>query len=117
MGLYVGWQAPKRLTPETHLQSHSFWQTQIFLLDSLLFVLIGLQFPAILEGLQERSVWEVLFYTLLESSTRCWNCWRRELFEAERASILSLCKEGKIRAEVIRRTERDIDLKELRFSG
>jgi hypothetical protein len=32
----------------------------------LLFVLIGLQFLAILKGLQERSVWEVLFYTLLE---------------------------------------------------
>jgi hypothetical protein len=39
------------------------------------------------------------------------------LFEAERAAILSLRDEGKISAEVMRRVERDIDLKELRFSG
>jgi hypothetical protein len=39
------------------------------------------------------------------------------LFEAERAAILSLRDEGKISAEVMRRIERDIDLKELRFSG
>jgi NhaP-type Na+/H+ or K+/H+ antiporter len=69
LGLYVGWQAPKRFTPETRLQSYSFWQTLVFLLDSLLFVLIGLQFPAILEGLRERSVSQVLFYAVLVCGT------------------------------------------------
>ncbi len=52
-----------------------------------------------------------------EESSTAWSRWRRELFEAERAAILSLRDEGKIRAEVMRRIERDIDLEELRFSG
>lgn len=69
LGLYIGWQAPKRFTPETRLQSYSFWHTLVFLLDSLLFVLIGLQFPAILENLQDRSVSEVLFYAALVCGT------------------------------------------------
>ena len=52
-----------------------------------------------------------------QESSAAWSRWRRELFEAERAAILSLRDEGKISAEVMRRVERDIDLEELRFSG
>jgi monovalent cation/hydrogen antiporter len=52
-----------------------------------------------------------------EEGSAAWSRWRRELFEAERAAILSLRDEGKISAEVMRRIERDIDLEELRFSG
>jgi small-conductance mechanosensitive channel len=52
-----------------------------------------------------------------EESSAAWSRWRRKLFEAERAAILSLRDEGKISAEVMRRIERDIDLEELRFSG
>ncbi len=64
LGLYIGWQAPKVFTPETRLQSYSFWEVLTFLLDSLLFVLIGLQFPAILAGLRE-PIGEVLLYAAL----------------------------------------------------
>jgi hypothetical protein len=39
------------------------------------------------------------------------------LFQAERAAILSLGDEGKITAEVTRRTGRDTDLEALRYSG
>lgn len=69
LGLYVGWQAPKRFTAQTRLQGYSFWEVLVFLLDSLLFVLIGLQFPSILESLGERSAWEVLLYAALVCAT------------------------------------------------
>jgi hypothetical protein len=35
----------------------------------------------------------------------------------ERTAILALRREGRIRAELMRRIERDSDLKEVRFSG
>ena len=37
----------------------------VFLLESLLFVLVGQQLPAILEGLSEYSVTQVLIYAAL----------------------------------------------------
>lgn len=39
------------------------------------------------------------------------------MFEAELTAIRALRHEGKIRAEVMRRIERDIALEELRLSG
>ena len=69
LGLYVGWQAPKLFTPQTRLQSYFFWEVLVFLLDSLLFVLVGLQFPTILKGLSERPIAEVLLYPALVCGT------------------------------------------------
>jgi Na+/H+ antiporter len=65
-GLYRGWRDPW-LFPDasTRMQNISFWQVLVFLLEALLFVLIGQQLPAILEGLGEYSVAEVLLYAAL----------------------------------------------------
>lgn len=62
-GLYRGWRDP-RLFPDasTRLQNISFWETLVFLLESMLFVLVGQQLPAILKGLGGYPVWEVLLY-------------------------------------------------------
>ena len=65
LGLYVGWQAPKLFTAQTRLQSYSFWEVLTFLMDSLLFVLVGLQFPVILEAMSEYSFAELLLYAAL----------------------------------------------------
>src|SRR5215211_6962884 len=48
-GLYQGWRAP-RLFPEasTRIQALSFWDVLVFVLEALLFVLIGQQLPSIL---------------------------------------------------------------------
>jgi CPA1 family monovalent cation:H+ antiporter len=51
VGIYLGWRAPALITPSTRIQSYSIWEILIFLLNSLLFVLIGLQLPAVLDGL------------------------------------------------------------------
>jgi CPA1 family monovalent cation:H+ antiporter len=65
-GLYRGWKDPW-LFPDasTRLRNISFWSMLVFLLESLLFVLVGQQLPGILEGLSEYSVAQVLLYAVL----------------------------------------------------
>src|ERR671914_2124739 len=69
-GLYRGWRDPW-LFPDasTRIQNISFWNMLVFLLESLLFVLVGQQLPAILEGLSEYSVAQVLIYAALVYAT------------------------------------------------
>ena len=52
-GIYLGWVSPRLTSPGTRLQAYALWEVLTFLLNSLLFVLIGLQLPAILEGISE----------------------------------------------------------------
>ncbi len=65
-GLYRGWRDP-RLFPDasTRMQNISFWQVLVFLLESLLFVLVGQQLPNILVGIEGYRVVEILFYAAL----------------------------------------------------
>src|SRR5215218_2890769 len=69
-GLYRGWGDP-RIFPDasTRVRNISFWQVLVFLLESMLFVLIGQQLPAILDGLGEYSAREVLLYAALVYAT------------------------------------------------
>lgn len=50
-GIVVGWKAPRISTASMRLQGYAVWETLVFLLNALLFVLIGLQLPLILDGL------------------------------------------------------------------
>jgi hypothetical protein len=52
-----------------------------------------------------------------QESSAAWSRWRRELFDAECETVVSLRDAGEINADVMRRVERDIDLEELRQSG
>jgi Na+/H+ antiporter len=54
-GIVVGWQAPRISTGSMRLQGFAVWETLVFLLNALLFVLIGLQLPLILDGLSGQS--------------------------------------------------------------
>jgi Na+/H+ antiporter len=65
-GLYQGWRAP-RLFPEasTRLQSLAFWGVLVFVLEALLFVLVGQQLPAILGDIEVYSAPEVLLFAAL----------------------------------------------------
>jgi CPA1 family monovalent cation:H+ antiporter len=53
VGCYVGWQAPKISSPATRLMGYGMWELLQFLLNALLFILIGLQLPRILEALED----------------------------------------------------------------
>jgi CPA1 family monovalent cation:H+ antiporter len=69
-GLYRGWRDP-RIFPDasTRIRNISFWQVLVFLLESMLFVLIGQQLRSILDGLGEYSAWELLLYAALVYAT------------------------------------------------
>jgi Na+/H+ antiporter len=47
-GLFLGWRAPQILTSRTRLNAFVFWEMMVFMLNGLVFVLIGLQLPRIL---------------------------------------------------------------------
>ena len=54
-GLYLGWKGPELFSPGTRLQAYPFWRVLTFLLESLLFILIGLQVPGVLDRLSGQS--------------------------------------------------------------
>ena len=65
-GLYQGWQSPKLYPSATaRLQAISFWGVLVFLLEALLFVLLGQQLPDILGNLSGYALGEVLLYAAL----------------------------------------------------
>jgi CPA1 family monovalent cation:H+ antiporter len=55
VSVYVGWYTPELTDPETRLQGDAVWSIITFLLNALLFGLIGLQLRAILDSLAGRS--------------------------------------------------------------
>src|SRR3954452_11492052 len=62
VGVYVGWQAPKIASPRTRLMGFGMWELLQFLLNAFLFVLIGLELPAILDGLEGTPTATLLGY-------------------------------------------------------
>ncbi|MEA2287146.1 MAG: monovalent cation/hydrogen antiporter [Solirubrobacteraceae bacterium] len=54
-GVAVGWWAPGIATPLVRQQGFAMWTTLTFLLNALLFVLVGLQLPTVLSGLRGES--------------------------------------------------------------
>jgi monovalent cation/hydrogen antiporter len=68
-GLYIGWRSPLMITARTRLEAASFWRMIVFLLNGIIFILIGLQLPAVVSGLANESWPELLFYAATVSAT------------------------------------------------
>jgi Na+/H+ antiporter len=68
-GVYVGWQAPFIATTAMRVQGTAVWEMVGFLLNALLFVLIGLQLPVVLDGLSATATGTLLWYALAVSAT------------------------------------------------
>ena len=49
-GIYLGWLAPQISTAQMRIQGFAVWELIVFILNALLFVLIGLQLPNILDA-------------------------------------------------------------------
>jgi Na+/H+ antiporter len=49
-GLYVGWRNPQIASASTRLLGFSFWDVLVYLLNAVLFLLVGLQLHPILSG-------------------------------------------------------------------
>jgi CPA1 family monovalent cation:H+ antiporter len=67
-GLYVGWQNPRLASPTTRLLGFSFWEVLVYLLNAVLFVLVGLQLRGILGALSGNSAVVLLGQAALVSA-------------------------------------------------
>jgi CPA1 family monovalent cation:H+ antiporter len=61
-GIYHAMRAPRMFAPATRLQLNALWELVIFLLNGVLFVLVGLQLPEIIDALEGYSAGEVAWY-------------------------------------------------------
>jgi Na+/H+ antiporter len=68
-GVYLGFRAPEISSPESRMQSDGLWSVLTFLLNAALFILIGLQLPAIVDGLAGRPAGEVIGYAAAVCAT------------------------------------------------
>jgi monovalent cation/hydrogen antiporter len=76
-GLYLGRRSNSLFSPNVRLQAYGFWNSLIFALNGLVFVLIGLQLPFVLAGirgykLSSLVVFGALFSALLIALRLVW---------------------------------------------
>ena len=63
-GIYLGWQAPHISTAQMRIQGFAVWELIVFLLNALLFVLVGLQLPSILDEVSNIDAGTLTGYAL-----------------------------------------------------
>ncbi|HET7270646.1 MAG TPA: cation:proton antiporter, partial [Rubrobacter sp.] len=68
-GLYWGRRGQTVISSGTRLQGYAVWELMTFLLNGLIFVLIGLQLRNVVEQLGEYSAGEIISYAVLVSLT------------------------------------------------
>ncbi|MBD3884836.1 Na+/H+ antiporter [Phormidium tenue FACHB-886] len=68
VGFYHRWHSSEAFAPRTRLQAIAVWELFVFLLNGLVFILIGLQLPRILEAIAERSVPTLVWSGILISA-------------------------------------------------
>jgi Na+/H+ antiporter len=67
-GLYLGRRSNSLFSPNVRLQAYGFWNSLIFALNGLVFVLIGLQLPFVLAGIRGYKVSSLLVFGALFSA-------------------------------------------------
>ena len=68
VGVVLGWRASELTNHTTRLQAFAVWEILQFLLNAVLFLLIGLQLHTALDALDERDGGELLGYAVLVSA-------------------------------------------------
>jgi monovalent cation/hydrogen antiporter len=64
-GLYLGWFSHETFSADTRLSASAFWEVLVFGLNALLFLLLGLQFPAIVDDARAGDTFGTLLLTAL----------------------------------------------------
>jgi CPA1 family monovalent cation:H+ antiporter len=67
-GLVIAHRAPEIFNYDTRLRTRAVWDTVIFLLNGFIFILIGMQLPAILKSLAGYTVLQLISYGIAISS-------------------------------------------------
>jgi Na+/H+ antiporter len=63
-GIVLGWRAPDIASARMRMQGFAVWDVLVFLLNALLFILIGLQFQVVLDGLEGRSAVDLALWAV-----------------------------------------------------
>ncbi len=61
-GLFLSWNSSEIFSQQTRLQANASWNTVIFILNGIIFILIGLQLPSIVRNVEGHSLTDALFY-------------------------------------------------------
>ncbi len=69
-GMYIGWRSPEVLNSSIRLEIQAVWEFVIYLLNGMVFVLIGLQLPHILGSMREHW-WPQPFFQALAICLVC----------------------------------------------
>jgi monovalent cation/hydrogen antiporter len=64
-GIYYGWRAPRILSGRMRLQALPVWEMVVFILNGVLFMLIGLQLPQVIHSLAPGSATHVAKLAIL----------------------------------------------------
>lgn len=68
-GLFLSWNSSEIFTQQTRLQAYSTWDTVIFILNGIIFILIGLQLPGIWEEINnDYSTMQLIGYGAIVSA-------------------------------------------------
>ena len=68
VGVYMGWHTPQLTTATMRIQGVSVWEILTFLLNAVLFLLVGLQLPGVIEDASGYSAVELIGWGLLVSA-------------------------------------------------
>ncbi|HET6616219.1 MAG TPA: Na+/H+ antiporter, partial [Gemmatimonadota bacterium] len=68
-GIYLGWHTPELTTAQVRLQGVAVWEIVQYLLNALLFVLIGLQLPVVMDALEDVTAPRLVGYAAIVSLT------------------------------------------------
>ena len=69
VGLYLGRQGPRIVSAATRVQAESMWTMVQFLLESFIFMLVGLELPYVLRALRSHTLTELIGYGALVALT------------------------------------------------
>ncbi|MGZ8700761.1 MAG: Na+/H+ antiporter [Gaiellaceae bacterium] len=64
-GIYLGWHTPELTSVQTRLHGSALWEILTFVINALLFALVGLQLSRILDRLTGISAGKLIWYALL----------------------------------------------------
>jgi monovalent cation/hydrogen antiporter len=68
-GLFLAWHSSEVFSQQTRLQANGTWNTVLFILNGIIFILIGLQLPVILRNINDIPFTELLLYGAIVSIT------------------------------------------------
>jgi monovalent cation/hydrogen antiporter len=68
VGIYMGWHTPELTTPIMRIQGMSVWEILTFLLNAVLFLLVGMQLPTVIDDVSGYPAGDLILWGLLISA-------------------------------------------------